>query len=504
MTMPARPLSREEGQFVKAFAHALNHATAVVAADPDRPPFPAGSLAERIRQAYSRFHPDEQLARQRRARASLAESPEVRRRYFGAYGELDTQALYRSGPGLDREMKEQLKLAVRARLDAQREAIEEAVSITGATTFLGTGAATKPWLEVGHLDGDMQVGWKKLTINQPINLHFRWGTEETEAERGVWQLVRVGTSGKEVHLAYGVAGQAPGSTFDIDLSQHLSPNAPALPADYRIRVTPGTNPKMAPGVMKGQAGPKIPGKAAGFPSDPVVITYTGIVAPPVEFQIFEMYTKLWFTLGSIYMVKDQFGPGVEEFFVSGFVQENLPSSSALVGTQEKFGKFYAELDPDGLRDKQLSHASIFYLNSPTTPEWPRAYTVVISVLEVDDGGSLSDWQAAVWDAAKDLMGTDVSQILGFVVAARSFVAANIIAGAADDYYGTEVSTWVLPTNLPEYVHSLPGEVTADGGFALESPNGVSLHGHTQWPNAAPTDGQVDITFQWELTDRAIG
>jgi hypothetical protein len=250
------------------------------------------------------------------------------------------------------------------------------------------------------------------------------------------------------------------------------------------------------------------------------------------------------------MVKDQIGPGAEEFFVAGFVQENLPSSSALVGVQEKFGRFYALLDPDGPRDKQLSHASLFYLNSPTTPEWPRACSVVISVLEIDDGGSLSGWQAAVWHAAKDLMGTDVdqaigdyleeyikeqlgeewrdivniglnigghiaqvvltliggivSQILGFVVAAGSFVAANIIAGAADDYYGTEVSTWVLPTNLPEHVHSLSGEVTADGGFALQLPNGVSLHGHTQWPNAAPSDGQVDITFQWELTDRAIG
>jgi hypothetical protein len=548
--IPARPVSPEEAEFIKAFANALKHATAVVAADPNARPFPAGSIAEHVREAYSGFRPDQRLAIGHRAKARLSASTEERRQYFGSYAEVDADAWYRSGPGLDREMKAQLKQAVWARLDAQRQEIEDALSNTAATTFVG-GDTTKTWVEAGYFGGDMQVGWKDLTINQPYTVHFRWGTEEIGAERGVWQLFRVGKSGQEVHLASGPAGQAPGGTFDINLGTYLPPDPPVLPAVYRVRVTPGTNTKMAPGVMKGHAGPKIPGKAVGLPSDPVVITYTGIITPPVEFPLFEIYTRLWFTLGSIYLVKDQIGPGAEEFHIAGFVHESLPTSSTQKGTQEKFGKFYAELpDPDGSHEKQLSHASIFYLNSPSTPEWPRAYTVVISVLEEDDGGSLNDWQATVWAVAKDVIsgelgkaipdwldeyikehlgeewreyvhigihaGGEVAQVIGaiigsvasgiagMVIAHAAFVVANIIAGMADDYYGTEVSTFVLPTNTTEYVHSLPGQVTTDGGFELETPDGFSMSGHTQWPDAAPTDGLIDITFHWELAGKAIG
>ena len=113
--MVVRPRCPEEAEFVKAFANTLNHATAVVASDPETP-FPAGSVAERIRKAYLRFRPDKQPAIQQRARERLSGSRAQRDRYFGAYADLGAEAWARAEPGLERGLRQQLKQAVQARL----------------------------------------------------------------------------------------------------------------------------------------------------------------------------------------------------------------------------------------------------------------------------------------------------------------------------------------------------------------------------------------------------
>jgi hypothetical protein len=537
----AKPICREEGEFIKAFANVLNHATAVIAANPEKS-FPAGGIAERIREAYSGFRPDQRDAIQRRARARLSGSIEQRRRDFGPYADRGAEVWSHDEPRLDVEMRRQLKQAVWARLDTQRDEINEFLTVSVAAKPLGgKKPAIRTWVEVGFFTGDVLGSWKKQTINYPIEIQLRWETKEIGAERGVWQLLRAGQSGQqELVLASGHAGDAPGGIFSIDLAKYLPSQPPAVPASYLIRVTPGTKPKTSS--AKGEIGVAIPGKAVGSPSDPVVITYSSFFTPPVTFQIFDIYRRAEFHLESIHMVEDQVGPGSEEFHTAGFVQMSFPASSTQAGAQQRFGPFYAVLDPSGPRTKDFGWEAYFYLNNPDTHDWPVAFTLVVSVLEEDDGGSLSGWQSSLWTVADQMVNSEIGQdirdyleknfkeyigdnlvqiveaggeiaeylgalisstmagIVGMVIAAVTLVLSDIISGMKDDYYGTEAFVFVLPTNITDLVHSLPGKITSDGGFELERET-IELKGYSSWPDAAAFDGIVDITFHWKLTNR---
>jgi len=227
--------------------------------------------------------------------------------------------------------------------------------------------------------------------------------------------------------------------------------------------------------------------------------------------------------------------------VGNKAKESFPASSTETGEQKKFGPFYAAIDPDGSRTKNLPHAADFYLSAPSTPEWPRAFSAVISVLEEDDGGSLNEWESTIWtvaDAAasgelgqairdyieekfKDFIGDNIGQlinaggqmaqelvslassiiggIIGMVVMAAALVIADIISGMSDDYYGTEAFVFVLPSNITDYVHTLPGQPMA-GGFKLDTES-LEFRGYTSWPEAAQFDGVVDVFFHWELTNK---
>ena len=537
----AKPRSREERDFIKAFANALSHATAVVAANPEMS-VPAGSIAHHIREAYSRFRPNQRPAIQERAKARLSGSSGQRRRYFGAYADLGAQAWSHATTGLSTELKQQLRRAVRARLDAQHDEIAGRLGVAAATNpnlYHGPFPSSKTTLEVGYFQGDAQNAWTSLTINSPVSIDLLWKTNIAGAERGVWQLFYSG-NGPEMLLGSGIAGKAPGGIFSINLGNYLPSQPPYSPAVYRIRVTPGTNPKTEFGAAEGEV-IQIPGKAVGPPSNDVIITYSAVVTPIVDFQIFEVYKTATFMLESIHMVEDQSGPGTEEFHVAGFVQESFPASSTETGEQKKFGPFYAEIDPDGSRTKDLPHAADFYLSGPSTPEWPRAFSAVISVLEEDDGGSLNEWESTIWtvaDAAasgelgqairdyieekfKDFIGDNIGQlinaggqmaqelvslassiiggIIGMVVMAAALVIADIISGMSDDYYGTEAFVFVLPSNITDYVHTLPGQPMA-GGFKLDTES-LEFRGYTSWPEAAQFDGVVEVFFHWELTNK---
>jgi hypothetical protein len=534
----ARPYTREEKDFIRAFADALNHATAVIAAEPELS-VTAGSIAHRVQRAYSRFRPERRSAIQQRARARLSGPSEERQRYFGVYAGRGAEAWTRAEPGLDRELKRLLREAVRARLDFQRKEISESLAVGVAAEVQGHFPLSKTTLEIGYFSGDVQAAWTTQTIFSPISIELRWETNAPGAERGVWQLFKSGGGNQEVLLASGKAGDAPGSIFKIDLGDYLPPNPPDAPGVYRIRVTPGTKPKLGSG--PGKTG-KAPGKAVGPPSNDVVITYSANVPPGVEFQIFDIYQTATFELEMIHMIEDQTGGGAEEFHIAGFVQETFPASSAQQGGQHQFGPFYAELDPDGPHTKKLPHSSSFSLNKPDTPEWPRAYTVVISVLEEDDGGILNEWESSVWNIAQDALGGDVNQIIeevleeqfqefigdnigqiiqaggqiaqtiaaligtatsaiaGMIVAAAAFVIADIISGMGDDYYGTEVFVFVLPTNITDFVKSLPGQPIT-GGYLLDTQS-LGFQGSTSWPEATAWDGFVKVSFHFEFTDKA--
>src|SRR6476646_4055975 len=79
-----RPKSQEETEFIGAFASALAHATAVIAANPDLR-VATGSIADLMQNSYARFRPEQHPAISKRARAWLAKSPEEQSRLFGAY-----------------------------------------------------------------------------------------------------------------------------------------------------------------------------------------------------------------------------------------------------------------------------------------------------------------------------------------------------------------------------------------------------------------------------------
>ena len=536
-----KPYSREEKEFIKAFASALSHATAVVAANPETS-VAAGSIADHVRASYLRFRPDQHSVIQQRARERLSGSPEQRARYFGTYSQLGSEAWSHAEPGLGSKLKQQLRHAVAARLDAQRQDIATMLGVGPGANFLGTQfLPSKTTLKIGYFGGDAANSWTALTINSPASYDFLWETNASDAERGVWQLFRVGQSGKqEILLGSGIAGNAPGGIFTINLANYLASTPPAVPAVYRIRVIPGTKPKVVQGSSPNQTG-KVPGKAVGPPSNDVVITYSSIVTPGVEFQIFEIYQTATFMLESIYMVEDQNGPGTEEFHVAGFVQETFPTSSAELGQQKKFGPVYAELDIDGPRSKSLLQSEDFFLSNPSEPEWPRVYSVVISVLEEDDGGSLNDWESSLWTVADGLASGEVGQairdyleenfkeyigdnignlihesaefaqllveliasiesaIIGMVIAAAALVISDIISGMSDDYYGTEVFVLALPTNVTDYIDSLPGQPTAEG-FQLDTES-LEFKGYTSWPEASAFDGIVDVFFHWEFSNK---
>jgi hypothetical protein len=532
MMTAVQPRSREEVDFVKAFAAAINHATAVVAADPQKV-FPAGTIAERVRQAYKRFRPGEQHAIQQRAKERLSGSSTIRREYFGVWADRGADAWSHAEPGLDADLQQQLKQSVFARLDSQRGEIAESLAPCAAAEFHGAASIkSKTTLEVGYFVGDAAASWKELTITAPTSIDLRWATTATGAERGVWQLFRSLSGQQEVLLGTGHAGAAPGGIFSINLAQFLSPSVPYVPRVYRIRVTPSTAPK----------GRLVP-KAVGPPSNDVIITYSSTITPPVTFEIFEIYHHASFVLESIYMVEDQNGSGSEQFHVAGLVQESLPASSGQPGAQSKFGPFFAELDPDGPRSKDLSQSATFFMNKPSDPEWPRSYTTIISVLEEDDGGSLSEWQSSVWDIAnemasgavgqaikdylqdhfKEYIGDNLGQIIhdggefaqmlinliastvgafiGMVVAAAALVISDIVSGMSDDYYGTEAFVLVLPTNITDWVDTLPGALVP-GGYRLDT-EVLEFRGYTSWPEATAFDGVVDVYFHWEFGDKGM-
>src|SRR5262245_61204252 len=278
-----KPHTREESEFARAFASALNHATAVIAANPELS-VPVGSIAHLVQAAYSRFRPEQHPAIQKRARALLSGPKEQRLRYFGAYADRDVEAWTKAQPGLDRDLKHLLRESVRARLYSQREEIRENLAVGVATHFFRDGPLSKTTLEIGYFSSELvQEGWTTQTIYSPISIELRWETNATGAERGVWQLFRSGMIGQNlVLLGSGKAGNAPGSIFSINLAKYLPAKPPDLPAVYKIRVIPGTNPQTVQ--KKGQGAPKgIPGKAVGPPSNDVVITYSAGPLPTVEF-----------------------------------------------------------------------------------------------------------------------------------------------------------------------------------------------------------------------------
>jgi hypothetical protein len=534
-----RPVTREEHEFVTAFANLLTHTTAMVAADPGRRS-PAGSIAESVGKAYAGFSRGRHEPIQRRAKAALSGSSEQLRELFGPHFARNEEW---SEGSLSPELKGLLRDAVRSRLDSQ--GMQIANDIAGPLTARPGPVATKPKtvVEGGSFGGDAEWVWKKITITQPQILFFRWKTEEAEAAYGRWDLFRK-DAGQEVHLGTGVAGSAPLSTFKIDFRDYLPASPPSVPKDYLVRVTPYSSPQVLPSTTEGMGGKKVPGQAIAEPSLPVTITYSAVADGPEHFlPSTDVYTRATCSLGSIRMLQESSEWGNEEFHVRGFLQQTFAQGSNKASNQSSFSA-YAELNPDDdVPSQNLTFSKDFVLGYPVTANFPCAFLLVISIMEDDDGGGLAEWEAAMAQVAQTVLGAEVDGIVreyleekfkeyvnenmdelihlgidvaayiaglvtsttlavvGMVLMAAGLILAAVIAGLPDDFYGTEVEVLVLPTNAAEYIHSIPGQPVASiGGYRLEAKK-MHFLGEATYPVATAWDGALELDVEWEFSGK---
>jgi hypothetical protein len=535
-------LGPEERAFAWWFAQALNHTAALVAANPDAPQI-AGSLGDRVKRAFTGMEPDEQASFTRGARHWLSRSDEASRRLFGGpTPRPDANSTQRMG--LDPELTAKLERAVATQMERHNREIGPHIAHLAQLGLLKAPVEgmIRTTLETGYFTGDIPASWTEVTLQTPDTIHCRWKTEESAAETGLWKLTRREPSGKEIVIAWGNAGKAPGGLFAVKLSDYLPAMPASAPSVYRLRVIPSTKPAMKANLAattqhEADQFQKIPGEVVGSPSNPVVITYATSEAPQL-LDILSVYRELRFQISKVVLVEDQFGSGPEEFHIAGFVQENQPLESSQPSVQHKF-RFDRTLVPGKYMTAWINYDKApFWLSNPTTGSWPRAYTVVTSVIERDNGKLIAEWQAAIWHVAEELlrepMTTQIKEILssafapytgddmksafedvkviadivakaisgalgtvlGVIIMVVGFFVTSILSGSGDDFYGSEVVVFVLPSNLSDYVTGLPGDAVP-GGRELASQKMI-FKGLTAWPEStfADYDGRLDVYFRW--------
>ena len=485
-----------EEQFVRKFANEFSQTLAVVAANPDVS-FPAGSFAAHVRSGYMQLEPSRRRAFRPGSLKLLPTTGATRPTALVRVDAQDVATLRVQPPGFNPAMRQEFRTLINNRIDGFP-------SIVGSLTrskSAGLIRQPKTWIE-GGVFGEADAGGKQeITLNQPQVLGFKWRSEEIGARAGYWEL-KQGATGqlRERVLATGTTGMdmsKPGSqgSFEIDFAKYLPPKPPTLgAAAYTVRIKPLAQQrpelqKVRPG---GKIGPSTTPKIApvGPPKEPdgvgpwstyVVIHYGVSTTPPQTFH--DVDRRVHFYLDSIYMVEDQQELGAEAFSVDGFIQWSSPSGA---GNQYRLGGF-AKLDMDGPRLHRYNGRVTFDL--PSAGDFPRSYTVVLSILERDDGGMWGDWQQALWKIAREALSDEIELAMkerlselrakmasdgqaeeamkagiealresttnDFYTAWLKMVVTIIIGaiegGLPDDYYGTEVVTFVMPTNRADVI-----------------------------------------------------
>ncbi len=270
-----------------------------------------------------------------------------------------------------------------------------------------------------------------------------------------------------------------------------------------------------------------------------------------------------FYLDKINLIEDQSGPGDEEFRIAGFIQSGSPSGT---GNQYKLGPHAATLNPPG----QVAFGQKVSFQLPPAADFPRIYTVVISIIEKDPvnlvdpskaSEALQDWLEAVWKISRGMLSaevdrairerlSDLQQQMATDVTAEARAAAlealkeattndfysawlkmivTIIVGAIEgslphDYYGTEMITFVMPTNRADFIQNqvafwvlhrssspqlvLPSEAQSltgqlQGGLFRVKDRVVQFFGQPSYPDAGSFDGRVNITMHWVFSNRGL-
>jgi hypothetical protein len=143
-------------------------------------------------------------------------------------------------------------------------------------------------------------------------------------------------------------------------------------------------------------------------------------------------------------------------------------------------------------------------DTPIGRRWKRlTYSVVLSVLVVNLGGQ-------VGQAIASLVSSTTAGIIGVVVVIASAIAAAIISGMEDDYYGTDVFAFLLLTNVTDFVHSLPklaefgpGTTSENGEFEIAPEFHFFFQGESGLLSAVATDGEVEIRSHWVFSSRSM-
>ncbi len=502
--------TREEVEFIEAFANRLSHAITVVAANPNKS-YPAQSLAGRVRTAFLHLDTANRAAVQNRAQALLSKSVAERQRYFGAHAAQGAEALYLSAvPSLDAEMKAMLQRAVNSRMKVLRSGTGKLME---RLTTKPSVVAPTTWLEGGFFTEMDPHGKRQITLNGPVILRFRWNTIEKGAGQGFWQLLRASPGQPGIVLASGISVARPVEEdqvkgwFNIDLHKFLPPEPAEEPTYYYVRILPQLKPKLSPKRRTGayvQTKPKVVPKpkpkelgvslpvapqGIGPWSAPVIITYCRPGEYGLTFQMDDRYRKIGFYLDSIIMNEDSIELGNEEFHVAGFVQELLPTNSKRDEKRVEFGRYFAELEPEKGDSHKFGKEAYFDISDIAQSEWPRIYHATFIIMEEDDGGLIAQWTSRFWNTAKKEMegpwGDMVSDILEeykddlieegievagevgsaiiaavtspltLIVAAIVIVVVDIViqilTDLPDDFYGIEVSTLALPFNYASYI-----------------------------------------------------
>lgn len=417
---------------------------------------------------------------------------------------------------------------------------------------------TLTWVKVGdNLDGEFPgPAAREISIREPRPLDFIWGTK-AEADYGVWRLV----GPQSQILAVGRAGPAPSPAengfFDIDLRKHLPTQPPNSAEVYRIQVQPRKKMVTMPGAMHGSS-TKVPSQAVGVWSTSASILYGEGYEPPSQTKFKRHYQKCYFVLESIRMIQDQSGPGDEEFYLRGFVQQFTPN-----GVQQKKIRASTTLDPGD--DEFEAFNKRYTFDSPGVypyPWTPRTHVALISIMEKDGGDNMAQWMAdvskiaeeaisdAVKDAVNDLLeelenelteaieealaglqddiidaakeaaaelAEDIaSRVLDFLEEAATLAVVAVIvtaivcigkliaSGLEDDLYtpffDDPLFALTIPTMHEDYIESLKGHVHAGNSYRI-APQSIEYHGVPDGNYAGAWDGKVELTVRWDFEEK---
>lgn len=353
-----------------------------------------------------------------------------------------------------------------------------------------------------------------MCLPAPEFLAFEWESHEPDAVRAYWELrgpVENGDPGKVIGFGYVenqlTASDKIGGTIEIPLANYLPAVAPNPSSRYEMRILPlaAQGSLLATGLQSGQPLTPLseldpqPPVGVGPWSFPAVVEY-GVVCqqdtPQLAIENYTLFTKArpvvrWFRVAA-----DQYGNGDEEYHIRASMIEQTALGSTALGN---FGSYLPREEGDTSRHTLgwKGYRSVLGDGNPNAFP-PRAYLIILSVLEEDGGDDLDDWKELIAEAAREALDGDLgsslqefladlqkeiddaaaeteerfsreitgifvayvaalisSTVLGMVVAYLTAVIGIIVAlisvGEADDFYGIEVISFILASNNADWI-----------------------------------------------------